>query len=77
VVTSRSKTERLPLVFGDMHWIILIIVVFPAPFGPRKPNISPCCTEKLIESTAVSEPYVLVSVSAQIIPPILTLPWSR
>jgi len=22
--------------------MVLIVVVFPAPFGPRKPNISPC-----------------------------------
>ena len=27
---------------------ILIVVVFPAPFGPKKPNISPSSTEKEI-----------------------------
>jgi hypothetical protein len=26
---------------------------FPAPFGPSKPNDSPCLTEKLIPFTAV------------------------
>src|SRR3954471_23627789 len=32
---------------------ILIVVLLPAPFGPRKPKISPGCTEKLRWSTAV------------------------
>jgi hypothetical protein len=31
---------------------ILIVVDFPAPFGPRKPKISPGSTEKLTWSTA-------------------------
>ena len=29
-----------------------MVVVFPAPFGPKKPKISPEFTEKLILSTA-------------------------
>ena len=28
------------------------VVVFPAPFGPRKPKISPCCTSMLTPRTA-------------------------
>ena len=33
--------------------IILMVVVFPAPFGPRSPKISPESTEKSIASTAL------------------------
>ncbi len=34
-------------------------VVFPAPFGPRMPKISPGSTEKLTPSTTVRSPYTL------------------
>src|SRR5262249_46631967 len=37
-----------------------IVVVLPAPFGPRNPRISPRSTRKLTSSTAVSRPYRLV-----------------
>jgi hypothetical protein len=30
------------------------VVVFPAPFGPRKPRISPSCNEKEIPLTAIN-----------------------
>ena len=33
-----------------------IAVVFPAPFGPRTPRISPASATKLISSTATSQP---------------------
>jgi hypothetical protein len=33
-----------------------IVVDFPAPFGPRKPTISPRLTSKLILSTARNDP---------------------
>ena len=36
--------------------IIFIVVDFPAPFGPRKPSISPSFTEKLTPSTTAAEP---------------------
>src|SRR6185503_2108598 len=39
--------------------IIFIVVDFPAPFGPRKPRMSPRFTEKETPSTARFEPYVL------------------
>jgi hypothetical protein len=29
-----------------------MVVVLPAPFGPRKPNISPSSTAKFMPSTA-------------------------
>jgi hypothetical protein len=35
---------------------IRMVVVFPAPFGPRKPKISPRRIRRSIESTAVIMP---------------------
>ncbi|MDR7665983.1 hypothetical protein RG963_09400 [Methanosarcina sp. Z-7115] len=35
---------------------MLITVLFPAPFGPRKEKISPFLTVKLILSTAFTSP---------------------
>jgi hypothetical protein len=37
-----------------------IVVVFPAPFGPRNPRISPLFTVKEMWSTAVLSPNVFV-----------------
>ena len=42
---------------------ILMVVVFPAPFGPRKPKTSPFSTSKLIPSTALILPQIFVSSS--------------
>ena len=50
---SKPKTKALPSVGFKMVINMLIVVVFPAPFGPRKPKISPCFTLKLTWSTAV------------------------
>ena len=36
-----------------------IVVDFPAPFGPRRPKISPGSVLKLISSTATNSPNVL------------------
>ena len=41
--------------------ITRIVVVLPAPFGPRNPSTSPGSTLKLNPSTARNEPYCLVS----------------
>ena len=43
------------------------VVVFPAPFGPTKPKISPFGTSKETLSNAVRWPYTLVSPSTEII----------
>src|SRR6266850_975923 len=43
-----------------------MVVVLPAPLGPRNPWISPGSTERLTPSTAVKEPYVLTSASTAI-----------
>jgi len=40
---------------------ILMVVVFPAPFGPRNPNSSPSGTLKEISSTAVIAPNRFVN----------------
>src|SRR5271165_5458954 len=45
---------------------ILIVVDFPAPFGPRNPKKWPACTFRSMASTAVSAPNVLVSFSVAI-----------
>src|SRR5690242_18793236 len=37
-----------------------IVVVFPAPFGPRKPRISPGCSSNETESTIVRLPMTFV-----------------
>jgi hypothetical protein len=38
-----------------------MVVVLPAPLGPRNPNISPFFTSKLMRSTARMLPYRFVS----------------
>src|SRR4051794_5760769 len=43
-----------------------IVVDLPAPFGPRKPVTWPGRTVKLMPSTAVFGPYILVTFSAVI-----------
>jgi hypothetical protein len=42
---------------------MLMVVVLPAPFGPRKPKSSPVATEKEIPSTAVKLPNFLINLS--------------
>jgi hypothetical protein len=37
---------------------IIIVVLLPAPFGPRNPNISPDLTAKEISLTAFTVPKV-------------------
>ena len=44
-----------------------MVVVLPAPFGPRKPRISPFSTLNEMPSTAVWRPYLLVRFSTSII----------
>src|SRR3989441_12611222 len=43
-----------------------IVVVFPAPFGPRKPRTSPFRTSKLTSDTASVGPYRFVKPSTSI-----------
>ena len=43
-----------------------ISVVFPAPFGPSRPKISPSQTEKLTPLRTTRSPYLLTSPSTLI-----------
>src|SRR3989344_1491005 len=45
----------LPDVGVVMSNIIMIVVVFPAPFGPKSPTISPSPTENEMSLTAVND----------------------
>ncbi len=58
VVGSMPNTLRSPPVAGETQPIIRIVELLPAPFGPRKPNASPCITSTSMPSTAtkVAEP---------------------
>src|SRR5262245_34264655 len=62
---SRSTAESWPatiavpdVAFASVHKI-LIVVDFPAPFGPRKPKVSPRLTVKSMPRTASTSPYRL------------------
>ena len=46
----------VPAVGGRMPQSMRMVVVFPEPFGPRKPKISPCVTSNEIRSTATRDP---------------------
>src|SRR5579863_9647452 len=43
-----------------------MVVVLPAPLGPRKPSTSPFSTRKLTSVTALVGPYLLVKCSTSI-----------
>src|SRR3954471_20601768 len=51
----------VPEVAGTRPVIIRIVVVLPAPFGPRKPVTVPGSSAKDTSSTTVRSPYCLVS----------------
>ena len=63
---GRPPTNARPAVGASRPRMIRIVVVFPAPFGPRKPVTCPGRTVKLRRSTAVSGPNLLVSSSTSI-----------
>src|SRR4030042_1018983 len=60
---SNPQTLTVPEVGSVRPRSISIVVVFPAPFGPRKPKTSPSATERLRLSTAFCFPQSLVSSS--------------
>jgi hypothetical protein len=53
---SNPAILALPFWIGRRVVSILITVLFPAPFGPRKEKICPSLTVKLILSTAFTSP---------------------
>ena len=56
---SRPPTSTRPSLGGMKPVMTRIVVVFPAPFGPRKPRTSPFATPKLRSATAGVLPYRL------------------
>src|SRR5947209_1987817 len=73
-MTSYPATFAVPLVGGKKQVKTRIVVVFPAPFGPKKPTICPFSTSKEMLSTATLRAYRLVRPSTLII---LCLPRSE
>src|SRR6188474_1825556 len=67
-------TEKSPPVGGRIVESIRIVVVFPAPLGPRRPITSPSCAVKLTESTAVREPNHLDNSRASRVTPGMASP---
>ena len=61
VAGSMPSTRSVPAVTGEMQPIMRIVLVLPAPLGPRKPKASPGATSKSMASTAVKSPKRLVS----------------
>src|SRR5436309_4842582 len=59
------RTVSSPSLGGDELEIIFIVVVLPAPFGPRKPKHSFDLTVKSMPRTASNEPYSLRSPRAE------------
>ncbi len=51
---SKPFTMALPELCARRVQRMFIVVVFPAPFGPRNPKISPSITSKLTPFTALS-----------------------
>src|SRR5260370_439939 len=58
--TSKPATVAVPSVGGKKHVRMRIVVVFPAPFGPRKPTIWPFWTSNEMLLTAIFRAYLLV-----------------
>jgi len=57
---SWPKIVAIPEVGLDTPVKMRMVVVLPAPLGPKKPNVSPSPTEKLISLSAVIEPNLLL-----------------
>src|ERR1700733_13408013 len=73
---SRPSSQILPEVGLSSVVSILMVVVLPAPLGPRKAKISPLPTSKEMLSTAVKLPKVLQRFSTRImvnLPPRITV----
>src|SRR6202035_3619234 len=59
--TSKPATLGVPSLGGRKQVRLRMVVVFPAPLGPRKPTICPFATSNEMWSTAVLRAYLLVS----------------
>src|SRR5260370_30376012 len=65
LLTSNPRTVAPPEHACIRVVRILIVVVFPARFGPTKLKISPCSTRKLTPSPATFDPYSFLSLPLQ------------
>src|ERR1051326_2930549 len=65
--TSKPATVAVPAAGGRKHVRMRIVVVLPAPFGPRKPTIWPFWTSNEMSSTATLRAYLLVRLLTVII----------
>jgi len=72
VRTSKPATVPEPSVGASRPQSMRMVVLFPAPFGPRKPKISPRAVSKLTWSTAVNLPKRRVSPSTRTAGPSVT-----
>src|SRR5687768_10241282 len=61
--------RNVPSLTGETQPIMRIVELFPAPFGPRKPNASPRRTSRSIPATATRSPKRLTRPRAWIIEP--------
>ena len=59
-VTSNPEIRASPDVGFSKVVKIIIVVLFPAPLGPKKPKISPFSTENEMSFTAITSPNDLV-----------------
>src|SRR5690242_3882916 len=59
--TSKPATLAEPEVGGKKQVRMRMVVVLPAPLGPRNPTIWPFSTSKEMWSTAVLRAYLFVS----------------
>ena len=66
-LTSNPSTVAVPLVAGRNPVKMRIVVVFPAPFGPKKPTTSPSAASNEAPDTAECRPKRLVRLSTLII----------
>jgi hypothetical protein len=64
---SWPKMVAVPEVGLDTPVKIRMVVVLPAPLGPKKPKVSPSPTEKLISLTAMREPNFLLRWDIQLL----------
>jgi hypothetical protein len=66
LITSKPLMVAVPDDGGSSVVNIRMSVDFPAPFGPRRPKISPSSTPKLMPLTAVNSPNRLTMLRTSI-----------
>jgi len=71
------STLTVPAVGSDSPRIMSMVVVFPAPLGPRKATISPGWISRSMPRTACTDPKSLRSPTAEIAATPPSTPWAR